>query len=167
MRLELSFAEWMGLLTTVGILATFGLSLYIWLRHTRPSRKVEASLGFVHSPGTSPQRVVVIKFMNERGPAVVIEEVGFECADGSKLLVLIPGPHGAHLPTEPLPTTVPSAHSAMYYYDLEEWRANLQAGAPAVVRAYCRDVTDRCHKSRKLDQATRSALSLSAETQDR
>lgn len=158
MKIDLSFQEWMGLLTTVGILATFGLSLYVWLRHTRPSQKVEASLGFIRSPVGS-RTYVQIKFINERGPAVVIEDVGFQCDDGTIAQVLIPGPHGARLPTDRLPTTVPPGHSAKYYYDLEEWRSNVQAGDPVPVRAYCRDATGRYHKSRKLSRKIRSALS--------
>lgn len=81
MRLELTFAEWMGLLTTVGILATFGLSLYVWLRHTRPSQEVRVD---VIGPGGEAMRV---SFINKRGPGVVIEEVGFEFGDGSDIVI--------------------------------------------------------------------------------
>ena len=156
--MNLSWEQWIGLLTAGAAWLGLGLSLYN-LYQSRPKQRVEASLGFVHSLIGSPRRVVVIRFINERGPAVVIEEAGFQCADRSLAVVPIPGPHAARLPSDRLPTTVPPGHSAKYYYDWEEWRSNVKAGDPVPVSAYCRDATGRYHKSRKLSEKIRSALS--------
>jgi len=160
MRLELTFAEWMGLLTTVGILATFGLSLYIWLRHTRPSRKVKVALVEELIPAPEGFRgAVAIIFINERGPSVVVQEVGFLCADPKKWIVKSEflKPHD-----DPLPKEVAPGDNAKYYFDLEKLRRVIEEGKSIAVRAYCRDAIEQVYQSpylnRYLNRQINSAL---------
>ena len=162
---SLSLSEWTGLVTAAGILATFGLSLYTWLRHHRPSRKVKAVLN-------NRRDHIEVSFINERGPDVVVTEVGFECDDGTAR------PRPAEDVYEPLqfslesyrnprfaarirslPRSVPAGQSVRYYFELSKWRHDIQQeGHPFPVRAYCRDETDRVYRSSNLGWDVTCAL---------
>jgi hypothetical protein len=148
--MNLTFEEWAVVLTAIVALVGLGLSFYnFW--QGRPRRRLEVSLGLMLHPAIAETiRGVIVKFINERGPVVVIEEVGFEYADGRKAVVFRPS-------GDRLPTTVPPGHSASYYYGLEMWRRALPAGDPIPVRAYCRDATGRGYRA-SLSREIRSAL---------
>lgn len=158
--MSLTFEEWLavigvliGLLTGGAALVGLGFSLYNYWQ-SRPRQRVEADF----SVPVDFRRLetfgefIVVTFINERGHVVVIHEVGFECADGSKAIKTSYTPYDARLPTE-----VPSGHSARYYFELEDLRSSVQQGKPIPVRAYCRDATGRHHKT-SLGDKIRSAL---------
>jgi len=149
MRIELTFAEWMGLLTTVGIVATFGLSLYRWLQHDRPMRSVKVD--FVDHPIRKKGEVIGIIFINERGPTAAIEEAGFKYADGSRK------PRPQLLGSISTSAEVLPGHRETYYYGLWEWRNDIRQGEPVPVKAYCKDETGRYYEA-ALSQIIRSAL---------
>jgi len=139
----------MGLLTTLGILATFGLSLYVWLRHTRPSRKV--GVDFVDHPQREEGEVIGIIFINERGPEVAIEEAGFEYEDRSRVV------RRQLLGSISTSADVPPGRRKTYYYGLWEWRKDIREGELVPDKAYCRDETGRYYEA-PLSQEIKSAL---------
>jgi len=144
MGMNLSVEQWIGL---IGLLITLGGLIYKW-NQGRPRRRVKVSLAEPIGPGTY-SRFIAVSFINERGPVVVIEEVGFECADGSKFIK-----HGYTPPYDDLvPTEVLSSHSARYCFELEELRRAVKAKQAIPVRAYCRDATGQYYKSPKLSRA--------------
>ncbi len=158
-----SFGQWVNLLPAIATAGAawlgFVLSLYTWWQ-SHPSRKVKvACVRWIHPAPEPYGGLIAVTFMNERGPSVVVQEVGFLCADPEKWIVkdefLVP--HDDHLPKE-----VPSGHSANYYFDLEKLQRVVQEGKSIVVRAYCRDATQHVHKSqflnRYLSQQINSAL---------
>jgi len=149
-RMSLTLEQWLGLLTAVAAWVALGLSLYNrW--QSRERQRVEASLGLMPQQMLAENiRVIMVKFINERGPVVVIEEVGLEYADGRHAIAFRP-------PGDKLPTTVPPGHSARYYYPLERWREAVQAGNPMPIRFWCRDATGRRYETR-LSQAIRDAV---------
>lgn len=145
----MTFEQWTGLLTTLGILATFGLSLYIWLCHTRPSRKVKVD--FVDHPQREEGEVIGIIFINERGPEVTIEEAGFKDADGKT--IVRPQLFGS-ISTS---AVVLPGHRHIYYYGRWEWRKAIREGEPVPDKAYCRYETGR-YDEVSLSQEIKSAL---------
>lgn len=159
--MNLTPEQWLGLLTAGAACVGLGLSVYgLWQR--RPRQRVEADL----SVPVDMRRLetlgefIGVTFINERGPLIVIHEVGLECPDGSRAMKASYTPYDSRLPTE-----VSAGRSATYYFDLEDLRTHVRDGKPIPVRAYCRDATGRYYKT-PLREKIRSALSLSPETQD-
>lgn len=155
-KMNLTLEQWLavigvliGLLTGGAAWVGLGFSLYNYWQ-SRPRRRVEVV--FARHPEVKGKLIGVI-FINERGPEVVIEGVGFEYADGSKI-EKFEQPLGP-----PLPTEVPPGHRSIYYYELEELRFYVQERKAIPASAYCRDATGRYHRSAKLSREIRSALS--------
>ena len=122
------------------------------LEHGRPRERVEVSL--------DPNREFVeVTFTNEGERAVVIEEVGFEDADGRHFeldaetgrVVFGDGATGARLPAGS------ENMVATYRSSLDEWRDAVRARELVLVAAYCRDATGRYFKT-PLSQEIRCAL---------
>ncbi len=143
--MDFHFSDWMALLTAVGILGSFGLSMYIWLCHSRPRRIVKVGLG-------GGGELVKVTFINERGPVVSIEEVGFEDAHGTPL-----GIHPVRS-GEDSPDWVHPGLTADYSFRLLDLRQRVQQGKRVPVRAYCRDATGKYHRSPNLSWSITSTL---------
>jgi len=161
MNVGMTLSDWTGLITAAGITATFGLSLYTWLRYARPRRRVEAGLN-------AKRDSIVVTFVNERGPDVVLKEVGFEYEDGSS----------RRRPTEEVssslrdqlaqhavraaqswPRSVGAGDSMRFVFWLRYWRRDIEEeGHPLPVRAYCRDRTGKRYRSSNLRWEVTSAL---------
>lgn len=71
---------------------------------------------------------------------MVIEEVGIECADGSKFVKFRSEPPY----DDALPTEVPSGHSVRYGFPLEQLLSE-QVAKPVTV--YCRDATGNRYRA--------------------
>lgn len=154
---SLSLTEWTGLVTATGISATFGLSIYVWLRHQRPSRKVKAGLD-------DGRPYIIVTFINERGPDVVVAEVGFECDDGTARPRSANGVYGPldfdlqppliHQAAERYGRgvrSVPAGQSVRLYFHLGGLRRDIEEKRyPFPLRAYCKDETDKVYRSRNL-----------------
>lgn len=157
--MNLTLEQWALLLTAIAAWVALGISLYNLLQG-RPRRRVEASLVFIGRPTTSQkvvidprtsQEAILITFINERGPVVVIEQVGFECADGRDAVFL--RPYG-----DPLPSTVSPGHNAKWYVELKPRESDIQERESIPERAYCQDATGHRHKT-SLNPEITSALS--------
>lgn len=127
-----------GLLTAGAAWVGLAFSLYNLLQ-TCPKRRVKVVLA--RHPEMKGELVGVI-FMNERGPEIVIEQVGFEFADGSKIVRF-----ESHFLSPPLPAEVLPGHRLTYYYDLDEVQMYVEDRKSIPVKAYCRDATDHLYKT--------------------
>lgn len=149
----MTLSDWTGLITAVGISGSLGLSLYTWFRHIRPSRRVEYEL-------SEKRDTIRVTFINERGPDVVLREVGFEYVDGTlrpRHPATVSGPirDKYQRPVDmrlylQLPLSVPAGESLNFYFTLAGWRSDIGKGHPLPVRAYCRDATRKLYKSPNL-----------------
>jgi len=158
--MNLTWDQWRWLLAIVPAWAA--LLLGLWNRiQNRPRRTVEVStdvppdaidfhIEIMKMVGLGGARIYV-HFINERGPLVVLEEVGFVSADGTKFQKTRFF-HGEDLPQEVAP-----GYSVRYCFDVEDLRNGFQ-GKPVPAWAYCRDVIGRCYESRRLSQEIRRAL---------
>lgn len=146
--MKLILEQWTLVLTVVVALSSLALSLYNWWQG-RPRRRLEVSL--------DPNREFVeVIFMNERGPAVLIEEVGFEYPDGSHF-ELDPETGSVEF-GDSVPGAVPPAGGmGRYRWPRQRLLAPLREGELAPVSVYCRDATGHHYKT-SLSQETRSAL---------
>jgi len=142
--MHLTFSDWMALLTAAGILGSFGLSMYMWLCHSRPKRSVKVGLAFRGEH-------VRVTFINERGPDVAIEEVDFEDAHGTAIGIPIYSEHD-------WPVAVPAGLPAHFSFRLESLRHHVKQGRPVPVRAYCRDATGKYYRSANLSWSITSKL---------
>jgi hypothetical protein len=159
----LSLSEWTGLITAAGIMATFGLSLYTWLRYARPRRRLEARLA-------AKVQSIAVTFVNVRGPDVVLEELGFECDDGSLRPRWAQGvsfsltdkstEHERQHRSLQLPRSVGAGDSLTFTYWLQNLKHDIEEeGHPFPVRAYCVDATGKVYRSPNLRWDVTCALS--------
>jgi len=149
--MNLTLEQWAVVLTAIVALVGLGLSFYnFWQGH--PRRRVEVHSVYPLGPGEYPN-LISITFINERGPTVVVEEVGFEFPNGRKIVKM------RHMPgyDDPLPTEVSAGHSATYCFYLEELRRGVQREGLVFVKAYCRDATGHRYTI-SLSREIRSAL---------
>ena len=156
----MTLSDWTGLITAAGITATFGLSLYTWLRYARPRRRLEAGLN-------AKRDSIVVTFVNERGPDVVLKEVGFECEDGSSRRRYAQGvsfsltdkraQHDQRYTQ--LPRSAGAGDSLTFRFWLRQWRDDIEEeGHPLPVRAYCTDATGKRYISSNLRWEVTCAL---------
>ena len=123
------------------------LSLYTWYQN-RPRRRLGVAFTHVLGPEKGyPENLVGITFVNERGPTVVLEEVGFE-HDRKRIAKT----RFFEAYDDRLPKEVPSGHAASYYFDLEDLR-----NKPTPGKAYCRDATGYFYET-SLEHGITSAL---------
>lgn len=160
MGMNLSVEQWRELLRWLWTggpgWAALVLSLYIW-KQSRPVRRVtifpNIPLHLLDQPWPFPdlRPCIFVTFINEQGPVVVLQDVGFESADGTKVEKTRFYPDDADLPVE-----VPPGHSVCYSFEIENLRSRVR-GKPVPAWAYCRGATGRYYKT-PLSQEIRSAL---------
>lgn len=121
----MTLEQWALVLTAIAAWVALGISLYnLW--QGRPKREVKVDL---IGPGGEAMRV---SFINKRGPGVVIEEVGFEYADGSDIVI-----EGIYASEEVLP-----GHRRVCHYNFEDLR-----GEESPVKIFFRDATGQKYRA--------------------
>lgn len=135
------------LVTLVPAWVALGLSVYNFLQGL-PRRVVK--LGFTSMPEGLAQ-CIVVTFLNERGPKVVINEVGIEYDDGVRHVKIPDRRLSSRLPTE-----VPPGHSAKYY--MTGLRGIIHEREPDPIGIYCKDQANNCYEA-KLSRTVWSTLS--------
>lgn len=147
--MSLSVEQWIALMGPL-LVGIAGLA-YKW-NQGRAIRRVEVHFVLPLGPEEYPE-LVSVTFINERGPVVVVEQVGFKFSNGRWI------PKVGHIPwcDDPLPTEVSSGHSAMYCFYLEALRRGVQEEGLVLDTAFCRDKTGRRYEA-SLSREIRSAL---------
>jgi len=146
--MNLTFEQWIALIgLSIGLL---GL-VYKW-NQGRAIRSVEVHFVYPIGPGTYPT-LVSITFINERGPVVVVEQVGFGFPNGRWI------PKVGHMPLydDTLPTKVSSGRSATYCFYLEALRRAVQEEGLMLDKAFCEDEIGHRYETR-LNREIRSGL---------
>lgn len=157
--ISLTLEQWALVLTAIAAWVALGISLYNrW--ESREIRRVEVASGYPIGPGEYPT-LILVTFINVRGPTVVLKEAGFEFPDRTRLAKTRAMP----ILDDSLPKEVFPGRSATYYFRLDDLRKEVQEKGFELDSAYCKDETGHYYRA-SLSREIRSALSLPPETQN-